>query len=93
MAGRQEPDQLSPYLEKRLAPRRNTTIRAQIVFNGGRGRLDCIIRNLSESGAKLEVAAVRHIPQTFDLLAPGHRPHGCRVVWRALKELGVEFSN
>lgn len=78
-------------LEKRLAPRRNTMIRAQIVFNGGRSTADCIIRNLSESGAKLELASVGNIPQTFDLIAPGHRPHACRVAWRALKELGVNF--
>lgn len=68
-------------------------IRAEIVFNGGRGRATCIIRNLSESGAKLEVASVGGIPQTFDLIAAGHRPHPCRVVWRALKELGVQFLN
>lgn len=80
-------------LEKRLAPRRNTTIRALIVFNGGRGKTDCVIRNLSESGAKLEVASVGSIPQTFDLIAPSHRPHPCRVVWRALRELGVQFLN
>lgn len=62
--------QLDLRLEKRLAPRRNTAIRAQIVFNGGRGKSDCIIRNLSDSGAKLEVATVGNIPQTFDLIAP-----------------------
>jgi hypothetical protein len=83
--------QLNLRPEKRLAPRRNTMIRAEIVFNGGRSRAACIIRNLSESGAKLEVASVGSIPQTFDLMAPGHLPHPCRVVWRALKELGVEF--
>lgn len=77
--------------EKRLVPRRNTTIRAHIVFDGGRSGLDCIIRNLSDGGAKLEVASVAGIPRTFDLIAPGHRPHSCRVTWRALKELGVQF--
>ena len=78
-------------LEKRLAPRRNTMIEARIAFDGGRGRVDCIIRNLSEGGAKLEVASVKSIPNSFDLIAPGHRPHACRVAWRALKEVGVEF--
>ena len=80
-------------LEKRLAPRRNTMIEATIVFNGGRTQLGCIIRNLSEGGAKLEVASVSKVPNTFDLIAPGHRPHACRVVWRALKELGVQFQS
>jgi hypothetical protein len=78
-------------LEKRLAPRRNTMIVAQIVFAGGLKRADCIIRNLSDYGAKLEVDSVIGIPNTFDLIAPRHRPHSCRVAWRALKEMGVEF--
>lgn len=68
-------------------------IEAQIVFDGGRSRVDCIIRNLSDGGAKLEVAAVKAVPNSFDLIAPGHRPHPSRVVWRALKELGVEFGD
>jgi hypothetical protein len=78
-------------LEKRLSPRRNTMINATIVFDGGKGRRKCIIRNLSDGGAKLELASVNGVPTTFDLLVPGHRTHHCRVVWRALKELGVQF--
>ncbi len=82
---------MSLRLEKRLSPRRHTMIIATIVFDGGRTREDCVIRNLSDGGAKLEVATVKGIPQSFDLMVPGHRPHHCRVAWRALKELGVEF--
>ena len=66
-------------LEKRLAPRRNTMIESTIVFNGGR--------------TQLEGASVSKVPTPFDLIAPGHRPHACRVVWRALKELGVQFQS
>jgi hypothetical protein len=79
--------------EQRLLPRRNTMILATAIFDNGRTRLDCVIRNLSDGGAKLEFATVRGIPQTFDLLVPGHRPQQCRVAWRALKELGVQFLN
>lgn len=77
--------------EQRLQPRRNTMILATIVYDNGRTRLDCVIRNLSEGGAKLEFATVRGIPQTFDLLVSGHQSQHCRVAWRALKELGVQF--
>lgn len=81
-------------LEKRLAPRRNTLIPAVLVYNGGRSRTECFIRNLSASGAKLELkGSVASIPNTFDLIATGHRPHPCRVVWRTLKELGVQFES
>ena len=48
-------------LEKRLMPRRNTVIPAIIVFDGGRTKVHCVIRNLSEAGAKLEVASVTRI--------------------------------
>lgn len=78
-------------LEKRLQPRRNTMIVATVVFDGGNSRVDCVIRNLSEGGAKIEVPSARIIPQTFDLLVPGHRAQHCRVAWRALRELGVQF--
>ena len=43
-------------------------IEATVVFDGGRSRMRCIIRNLSDSGAKLEVASVANIPRTFDLV-------------------------
>lgn len=80
-------------LEKRLSPRRNTMIPATIVYDGGRGRADCIIRNLSDTGAKLEVqAGVARIPRTFDLVVSNVRPQGCTVMWRTLKELGVQFD-
>lgn len=82
---------LDMRFERRLAPRRNTMIDAIIVFDGGRRYMTCIIRDLSEGGAKLEVEKVIGVPNSFDLIAPGHRPHSCRVAWRALKEIGVQF--
>ena len=78
-------------LEQRASPRRNVMIEAVIVFDGGRTKMHAIIRNLSDGGAKLEVEKVVGVPNTFDLFAPGMRPHSCRVAWRALRELGVQF--
>jgi hypothetical protein len=82
-------DKSALLLERRLAPRRNTAIQALITFD--KTSVPCIIRNVSDSGAKLEVARVGAIPDIFLLHAPGHRPQTCRVVWRAFKELGVEY--
>jgi PilZ domain len=78
-------------MERRIQPRRNTMIVASIVFDGGRSQFDCVIRDLSDGGAKLQMPTVRGVPESFDLLVPGHRPQPCRVAWRALKELGVQF--
>ncbi|WP_086469036.1 PilZ domain-containing protein [Devosia lucknowensis] len=78
-------------LERRIAPRRDTYIEATISI--GFSKMPCIIRNVSDSGAKLEVAKVNAVPDRFTLNAPGHRPQLCRVVWRALKEVGVAYQD
>jgi hypothetical protein len=80
-----------PDTENRAAPRRSTLKGGHIVFNGGRSTIDCTVRNLSAKGAKLQVASVVGIPETFDLLLQGSSRQPCRVKWRTLKELGVEF--
>lgn len=89
--GKSSGSTLSPLLlERRIAPRRNTAIDATIA--AGFSSFSCVVRNVSETGAKLEVAKVTGIPDRFDLIVPGHRPQPCRVVWRALKEIGVEYQ-
>lgn len=80
------------HTDQRGAERRRTLKGGHIVFNAGRSTIDCTIRNLSATGAKLQVASVVGIPDTFDLLLAGDGKQACRVVWRTLKELGVEFA-
>ena len=78
--------------ENRNTQRRTTLKGASIVFNAGRSTITCTVRNLSSKGAKLLVSSVVGIPETFDLMLDGHSRQPCRVKWRTLKELGVEFS-
>ena len=77
--------------DNRNTQRRKTLKGARIVFNAGRSTIDATVRNLSSKGAKLQVNSVVGIPDTFDLLLDGNSRQPCRVVWRTLKELGVEF--
>lgn len=55
--------------------------------------MPCVIRNLSDTGAKIEVSSVARVPRTFDLVVDRVRPQSCVVVWRAVKELGVQFQS
>jgi hypothetical protein len=83
---------LSPSHDDNRQSQRRTTLKGgRIVFNAGRSTIDCKVRNLSSKGAKLQVVSVVGIPETFDLLLDGHSRQPCRVAWRSLKELGVEF--
>jgi hypothetical protein len=62
-----------------------------IEFNGG--AIDCVVRNLSDTGAALEVASPLGIPQTFNLLISGERiTYQCEVRWRKENRIGVAFS-
>ena len=81
-----------PQTEHRAQQRRPTLKGGRIVFNSGRSTIDCTVRNLSRDGAKLQVASVVGIPDTFDLLLPNTTRQPCRVAWRKVKEVGVVFT-
>jgi hypothetical protein len=89
---RRRPMQTTPDTEHRNTPRRTTLKSGKIVFNGGRSTLDCTVRNLSPKGAKLLVASAMGIPDSFDLIVAGATRQPCRIIWRRLKEVGVEFG-
>jgi hypothetical protein len=83
----------STAAENRRAARRVINKSGRIVFNRGRSSIDCVVKNLSKSGARLAVATVVGIPDAFYLsIANTTGTQACRVVWRRLKELGVKFD-
>ena len=53
-----------------------------------------MLRNVSATGACLEVESPLGIPTTFDLVIESEHIHrACRVVWRRERRLGVEFTD
>ena len=76
---------------KRNAPRQRVLKAGTIAF-GGAG-IDCTVRNLSETGAALQVASVVGIPTDFSLVIQSDNfNRKCRVVWRKLNWIGVAFE-
>jgi hypothetical protein len=76
---------------KRISPRRRILKAGSIEFGGG--VIDCNVRNLSETGAALEVFTPLFIPDRFMLLVrtdQWKRP--CHVVWRKQRRIGVAFD-
>jgi hypothetical protein len=69
-----------------------TYLGAQVAYNSRRSLLDCLVRNMSQNGAKLVFSIAALIPSEFELLIPqrgGSRL--ARIVWRNPKEAGVTF--
>jgi hypothetical protein len=78
--------------EHRIAPRRRLLKAGKISFGGG-AVFDCTVRNLSETGAALEVGSPVGIPERFTLVIEANHLHlPCRVVWRKAKRIGVHFE-
>ena len=73
------------------APRRRMFKAGTIEFGGG--GIDCTVRNISETGAALEVNTPLFIPDRFTLFVPTEQlKRRCRVVWRKEKRIGVMFD-
>ena len=91
-AGEQpKPEELQSLENNRAAPRQRVLKAGTIEFGGS--TIDCVIRNISETGAALEVASPVGIPAEFNLLISGNiakRP--CLVVWVREKRIGVAFK-
>ena len=77
--------------EKRRSPRLRTIKGGTIMF-GSAASVDCIIRNMSDTGASLEVENPAGIPDEFTLLIrPEIIKRSCHVAWRRERRIGVRF--
>ena len=77
---------------KRVLSRQRTFLGAQIVMKEGTATLDCMVRNLSASGALVKVEAALTVPDQFTLAIPGKGDFLAEVKWRKISELGVAFK-
>jgi hypothetical protein len=77
--------------EHRTAQRRRMLKAGTIEFGGG--GIDCIVRNLSETGAALEVVTPLFIPDRFTLFVPSDQfKRPCHIVWRRETRIGIAFD-
>jgi hypothetical protein len=78
-------------IEKRKTPRHRVLKGATITFEGN--GLDCTVRNLSASGAAIEVAIPVRVPPSFMLMIQSDRLiRRCHPVWRNDRRIGIAFD-
>ncbi len=88
---------------RRMSPRRYTQKNAKIYCPNSKANVDCLILDISKTGALVFLDHSGDLPDTFALYDIGdlradeefvHLPHkNCRVVWRKRNKLGVAFEN
>jgi PilZ domain-containing protein len=79
-------------VETRIAPRFRVSKPAQIEYGGD--KTPCTIRDLSVTGAALELSdRSATVPAAFTLIVPDDKLKlPCRVVWRTAFRMGVTFD-
>lgn len=80
--------------EGRKSNRKRAILAGKIIYNDLSTSVDCLIRNISEEGAKIEIGETMILPARFQFLVPQHgRTYKARIAWRQDNEVGLEFSS
>ncbi len=82
--------------EPRKIPRKSLSAsaqqRASIDLGDGSPHRNCMICDISPTGARIALAGKNDIPDEFRLMLGGGGAHRrCRVVWRTEQQIGIEF--
>jgi hypothetical protein len=79
-------------MDERRDKARHRVLKAGTIEFGG-GAIDCTVRNLSDTGAALDVSSPVGIPDHFSLFVQAGGIHlACTVIWRKEKRIGVRFG-
>ena len=80
--------------EHRRAARQTSFMQGRIYFNNRRSSVDCLIRDISATGAKLKFSSAVETPALVELHIPTkEETHSAKVMWRRGEEMGVKFMS
>jgi PilZ domain-containing protein len=72
---------------------RERTLKVGSILFGRGAAIDCLVRNISQSGACLEVESPIGVPENFRLVIGQDLERPCRVAWRSERWIGAYFVN
>ena len=83
---------LGAFEAKGGAKRHRVLKQGRLAFDGG-GAVDCMVRNMSNTGARVEVVNPVGLPGAFTLVIPSDKfTRRCHAVWSHDKRIGVAFD-
>lgn len=79
--------------DQRRAPRLRTIKGAKLVLPGGGSAYSCVMRNISSTGALVELPSTLGVPYTVTLQTDdGSVNRPCTVAWRTETRMGLTFT-
>ena len=80
-------------IERRSIVRHKTFIKGRIFFNNRRSSMDCIVRDVTDNGSRLEFSELVALPETFELYMPNKDEYfRARIEWRKGNNIGVSWT-
>jgi hypothetical protein len=94
LAAARGPDEMSTIVpERRKITRHKSFLQGRVYFNGRRSSADCIVRDITDAGARLKFADSPAVPEVFELHIPNKQESfRAHVIWNHGSELGVMFE-
>jgi hypothetical protein len=81
-------------MDRREAFRGRVYYGGRLAFNDRKSTLDCIVRNFSQAGARVEINEAAILPDELDIMIERRSvAFLARVVWRREHEAGLVFRN
>jgi len=78
--------------ERRRSVRKKSFLRGCLYFNKRRSAIDCLIRDISEEGARIVFSDTVNVPDVVELYIPQKEETlRARVEWRHGDEIGLAF--
>ena len=79
--------------ERRASRRQKSFLRGVVYFDKRRSETACLVRDLSEDGARIVLSQTITIPDVIELQIPQREQMvSARVQWRRADEVGLSFS-
>ena len=79
--------------EHRRETRQRVFLKGRVVFNNGSSSFDCLVRDMSATGARLVMSDATTLPDAFDLYIPQKdRTYRATLRWRREDGIGVTFE-
>lgn len=83
---------METMLERRAALRHKSFIQGRIYFNHRRSSMDCVIREFTDIGARLEFSDIAALPDAFEVYVPSKdRYFQAQAVWHKGNDIGVAW--
>jgi hypothetical protein len=82
-----------PMPERRTSSRQKSFLQGRIYYNNRRSSLDCLVRDVSDTGARLVFSGPVSVPDVVEVyLSNKDEVRRAKVQWRKGGEMGVGFG-